>query len=522
MCTCSRLARTILPFVLVSTGLSVLLAPPTGHPAPPATKRRPVALHPDNPKYFLFRGRPLVLVTASEHYGSVINRAFDFEKYLDDAADKKMTLTRTFLLYRELQTPRNPSSPAKPESPDYLAPYPRTGPGKALDGEPVYDLDRWNPEYFARLRRFLRAASCRGIVVELTLFSHTYNDLIWGLNPLRARNNRQGVGAVEWPEYDSLRDRALVARQTAFARKVVQETCEFDNVYYEVCNEPAGGIPRHVTAAEVDAWLREMTRVVRDELRKRGRHHLVFGTQAYDVARRVQEFGASFPGHWWDAVNVHPHPGLVWKGRTYAMGKFMAKDLTVAAVRDFCRAVYPERKPVVLDEDNAASLYRDAVGWTIHRKRAWTAVLSGAHYDYIDFSITVGSEAGTPASRRGIRTWLKHLSEFIHGFDFLRARPLADWVSKAPEHVVVSALGVAGEDYAAYLADGRELTERGAGEPIAGKVRFALPEGKFRVSLYSPVTGATSPGMVVTGGKAVSVDLPAFRQDIVLRVTRMR
>ena len=93
-----------------------------------------VKLNPDNPKYMFFRGKPLVLVSASEHYGSVINRSFDYEKYLDDAVEHKMTMTRTFLLYRELQSARNPSSPCKPESPDYLAPFVRRGPGKALDG----------------------------------------------------------------------------------------------------------------------------------------------------------------------------------------------------------------------------------------------------------------------------------------------------------------------------------------------------------------------------------------------------
>src|SRR5207245_9772410 len=145
-------------------------------PCASAQPAEPVKLHPENSKYFLFRGKPLVLLTASEHYGSVINRPFDFEKYLDDAAEHKMTLTRTFLLFREQQSSRNPSSPCKPESPDYIAPFPRTGPGKALDGEPVYDLDRWNPEYFERLHRFLRKASEKGVVVELTLLSNAYSD----------------------------------------------------------------------------------------------------------------------------------------------------------------------------------------------------------------------------------------------------------------------------------------------------------------------------------------------------------
>jgi len=218
-----------------------------------AKSAEPVQLHPENSKYFLFRGKPLVLLTASEHYGSVINRPFDFEKYLDDAAEHKITLTRTFLLFRELQSARNPSSPCKPESPDYIAPFPRTGPGKAMDGEPVYDLEQWNPEYFDRLRRFLSAASKRGIVVELTVFSNTYADNIWALNPFRAANNKQGVGNIEWPEYLSLKDKELLRRQAEYARKIIRETSEFDNVYYEICNEPGGGVAGHVLPAEVDA-----------------------------------------------------------------------------------------------------------------------------------------------------------------------------------------------------------------------------------------------------------------------------
>ena len=189
-----------------------------------ALRAEAVKLHPENPRYFLFQGKPLVLVTATEHYGSVFNRPFDFEKYLDDAARHKMTMTRTFLLFRELQSARNPSSPAKPESPDYIAPFARTGPGKALDGEPIYDLDRWNPEYFDRLQRFLDAASNRGIIVELTIFSNTYAENIWALNPFRAENNKQHVGRSGWQEYISLRDPELVRRQAEFARKIIRET----------------------------------------------------------------------------------------------------------------------------------------------------------------------------------------------------------------------------------------------------------------------------------------------------------
>ena len=40
-------------------------------------------LHPENPHYFLFGGKPTVLITSGEHYGAVLNREFDYKRYLD-------------------------------------------------------------------------------------------------------------------------------------------------------------------------------------------------------------------------------------------------------------------------------------------------------------------------------------------------------------------------------------------------------------------------------------------------------
>jgi hypothetical protein len=481
-----------------------------------------VRINPDNPKYLLFRGKSLALITASEHYGSVINRPFDFEKYLDDAESHKMTMTRTFLLFRELQSARNPSSPAKPESPDFIAPWARTGPENALDGEPVYDLDRWNAEYFDRLHRFLDAASKRGIVVELTVFSNTYADHIWALNPLRKQNNRQHVGDVDWEDYTSLKNRDLVEKQTAFARKIIQETSGYDNVYYEICNEPGGGVAGHASPADVDAWQDEMGRIMRQELQRIGRPHLLAGQRAftYNGGKASLPMDASFAGPLFDIVNDHPLPDTTLKGRTYDMGNFMSKELRLSEVADFCKAAWTMRQPTVLDEDNAASMYRDAPGWTIHRKRAWTALMNGCHYDYIDFSITVGSERGTAASRAGIRTWMQHLSEFMVSVDFVHAAPDTGWIRGYPKNLVVSAVSTGGRDYVAYLADGRELSDPAAGDPIYGTISLALPPGDYDVSLYSPNTGESSPGIAVKGGTENSVALPPFHQDIVVRAKR--
>jgi len=64
--------------------------------AQPAKKFKPIQLHPDNPHYFLWRGRPTVLITSGEHYGAVLNRDFNYKKYLKTLQSYSFNLTRTF------------------------------------------------------------------------------------------------------------------------------------------------------------------------------------------------------------------------------------------------------------------------------------------------------------------------------------------------------------------------------------------------------------------------------------------
>lgn len=499
--------------------LLLCLALPVAAQTRPADALRP---HPDNPKYFLFRGKPTFLLTASEHYGSVLNRPFDFHKYLDDAAAHRMTLTRTFLLFREIASDKNPASPCKPAAQDYIAPWPRTGPGLAMDGQPKFDLSQWNAEYFQRLHALLDYASQRGIIVELTLLSNSYNDAVWALNALRAANNLQGVGKVEWQEYTTLKDPAIVERQLAYVRKVIQETAGYDNVYYEICNEPGGGWAGHASPAEVDAWQAVMAKAVHEEMTKFGRKHMVVGSQAFSYTPAfTQPLDMTCTSRPWEVVNVHPLPGTVLDGRTYQLGNFMSRELRMADLRDFAMHAWKQTpKPVVFDEDNAASMYRDDVGWTIHRKRAWVALLTGAHYDMIDFSIQVGHESGTAESNAKLRTWFTILGDFVRSVDFVHAAPMPTWVANAPDHVVAATFAVEGKDYVAYLADAREYGDAAAGQPIAnGHLDLALPPGDYDVRFFSPTTGQYLHSQPWTGGQTAPISLPSFQNDLVVRAT---
>ncbi len=82
-----RVHLCALLFVLVSAAVCA---------AAPVEMVEPIQLHRENPHYFLWRGKPTVLITSAEHYGAVLNRAFDYKKYLKTLESLGFNLTRTF------------------------------------------------------------------------------------------------------------------------------------------------------------------------------------------------------------------------------------------------------------------------------------------------------------------------------------------------------------------------------------------------------------------------------------------
>src|SRR3954464_12273364 len=61
-----------------------------------AARPAPISLHPANPHYFLWRGKPTILITSGEHYGAVLNLHFGYVTYLETLRKDGLNLTRTF------------------------------------------------------------------------------------------------------------------------------------------------------------------------------------------------------------------------------------------------------------------------------------------------------------------------------------------------------------------------------------------------------------------------------------------
>ena len=122
------------------------------------------------------------------------------------------------------------SNTLAPAAGKFLAPW------RQRDGK--FDLTKWDDAYFARLKDFVAYAAQSGVVVELVLFCPLYEDSMWNVSPMNARNNVNGIGDVARTDVLALKDARLTEVQDAMVRKIVSELRDFDNLYYEICNEP--------------------------------------------------------------------------------------------------------------------------------------------------------------------------------------------------------------------------------------------------------------------------------------------
>ena len=440
----------------------------------------PIRLHPENPHYFLWRDQPTILITSAEHYGAVLNRAFNYVKYLDTLQTNSFNLTRTFSgAYCEpvgaFNIARNTLAPA---AGDLLCPWARSDvPGYANGGN-KFDLTRWDEQYFERLRDFARQAGRRGIVVEFVLFCPFYKDSMWQLSPMNVSNNINNIGAMERTEVYTLNDRDLLAVQDAMVRKVVEALKDFDNVYYEICNEPYFGgvtIPWQHHIAET---------IARAEARFEHKHLI-----AQNIANKSKV-----------VENPSPHVSIL---------NFHYAKPPEAVAQNY----HWDR---VIGDDETGFAGDDRV--KPYRLEGWDFILAGgAVYSNLDYSFAVGHEDGTndinAPGGGGPELWqhLRALQSFINKFDFVAMKPDNSVITAGvPEGTTARALVEPGRAYAIYVK-GDNLQQ----------LTLELPAGPYRAEWIDTKTGDVEASESFTHeGGAKTLAAPAYNEDIALRILR--
>jgi hypothetical protein len=452
----------------------------------------PIAVHPVNPHYFIWRGQPTILITSAEHYGAVLNADFDYRRYLDTLAADGMNYTRVFSgAYVEpsgaFNIARNTLAPAAGR---YLAPWPRSAEPGYPNGGNKFDLSRWDPAYFDRLKAFVRYAADRNIVVEISLFCPMYEELQWSLSPMNAANNINGIGAVARTGVYTLDgDRRLLDVQVALTRKLITELNDFDNVFFEICNEPYfGGVTM--------AWQHHIADTIVETERGLPATHLI----AQNIANKSARITNPHPAV--SIFNFHYATPPATVGLNAAIGKIIGDDETGF-------------------RGTSDSLYRS---------EAWEFILAGGGlYNNLDYSFAVGYEDGTfeyPSKQPGggsrqLRRQLRVLREFINGFDFVRMSPSPAIVKDGvPANGAVQALALPAEAIAVYMR--RPLKDGNAGSPASSSLQIDLPAGTWQAEWVDTMSGSLARSQSVDGGGVRALEVPPYDVDIALRMKRQR
>jgi len=445
----------------------------------------PLSVHPENPHYFLWRGGAAVLVTSGEHYGAVLNADVDVIRYLDELQRCGFNLTRTFSgVYREVEgsfkIERNPLAPA---SGRHLCPWARSDQPGAADGGNTFDLSRWDEAYFARLKDFVAQAGRRGIVVELVLFCPFYGPEHWDICPLNAANNTTAVGRTDMDHVYTLDHDDLTEVQTAMVRKIVTELNGFDNLYWEICNEPYIKSINRTTSAVSDAWQEHVAATIAETESRLPARHLI----AQNIANGSCRVDRPNPAV--SVLNFH----------------YSNPPDSVMLNRDLGR-------PVGFDETGFRG--RDDLPY---RCDGWEFLIAGgAVYSHLDYSFTASHPDGTydftaspSGGGPGLRRQLGILKEFIDGFDLVRMRPANEMlIGHRPEGVTLRALADPGTAYAFYV--------RGDG---LSRLVALLPGGRYAAEWVNTATGEVDASETLDhAGGAATLAVPAYTEDIALRV----
>jgi hypothetical protein len=472
-----------------------------------AAQTDPIALDPANPHYFHYHGKTIALITSGEHYGAVLNPDIDFKLYLATLKADGLNYTRLFpgsyveVPAKSFGIQRNDLAP---EPGKFLAPWSRSEtPGYAGGGN-KFDLDHWNPTYFARLHDFLAEAERQGVIVEISLFSSQYGEPQWAVSPFNPANNVNGTSIADWKKLETIENGKILAYQEQYTRKLVHEAAAFSNVIFELQNEPWSDRPKLVdvinpylftgrdqypNSVEIPdelsiAWQTRVAAWIADEEKPLPHKHLVaqnYTNFRFPVRRLI-------PGI--SIVNFHyAYPDAVTLN--YGLDKAIAYDETG-----------------FLGQDDAA-----------YRRQAWNFLLSGGStFDGLDYSFSPGHSAGDDTAPNGpgggspaFRKQLGILVQFLATLPLERMHPDTHTVLHA-EGSVPRVLSDGATNWGIYL-DGKN--------EAASELKLDLPSGEYTADWLDVVTGETTQHAAFhqTGGEK-SIQAPPYPAGIALRITR--
>lgn len=430
---------------------------------------RPLRVLPTNPRYFTDDGHRAILLTGAHTWNNLQDMgetdpppAFDWDAYLGFLTKHHHNFVRLWRWELTLWDTK-----ANGENRELFCaphPWPRTGPGTALDGKPKFDLNRFDDAYFARLRSRVASAGQRGIYVSIMLFEGWGLQFVqdgWRAHPFHPDNNLNGIGGSlkkdgKALEVHELVDAKLTALQEAYVRKVVDTVNDLPNVLYEISNE------NHPPSTE---WQYHMIRLVHEYERAKPQQHPVGMTFQYGGGSNQTLFAS--PADW---ISPNPEGGY--------------SDSPPAA---------DGSKVILSDTDHL---------WGIGGSRAWVwkTLCRGMNPVFMD--PYDGSILATDPKWESMRRTLGHALTMAERVNLAALTPHNDLASTQ------YCLADPGHEYLVYLPAGGEVT-----------VDLTAAAGKLSVEWMQPDEGTITAGEAVEGGAKRVLRTP-FPGDAAVRLVR--
>ncbi len=465
----------------------------------------------------MVNGQIRVLITSDHHYGAVIDRDFDYTAYLNYLAEQGMNHTRIYpggmFEPPDKYLPGNPLGPLPGRQ---ILPWTQStetgaNPALAAAGQPSYkfDLEQWNPEYFSRLKAFVELARQKDIIVEVAFFNGMYADC-WPLMAMYHGNNIQNVGNYETQEcglYTTAdpRNRDVMNYQQAYITKITTELNEFDNLIYDICDEPSlvgkpDGSIDVMPDSLVSPWLLAMKDAFIAAEAPLPKKHLLGQT----VQNLSPDHSAESWCQWLPAEYVRPALNA------------LEKD-------------YSANKPILDVESNYFGMSLVKQSYTVDNVRAegwWFIVGGGAGFINLNGEYHRGQEQGGADTQTQIVPQKQILKKYIHSFELAGMSRFTGY-SGLPENTVSSALAQPGAQYALYLCHGAMDPEWGAHlavTPGAWQDTLtlqAVPSALYAVEWIDPASGTlVHDKTILWSGGDMTLTTPEYTIDIALRMFR--
>jgi hypothetical protein len=358
-------------------------------------------------------------------------------------------------------------------------PWLRTGPGLATDGKPKFDLTRFDPAYFNRLRERVERLNAAGIYAGVYLFTGEWLAAFRCANdgyPLDGRNNINGVDAGPGTGgIGMFAPNAVTAAQDRFVEKMIDTLNDLPNVVWATSEE---------TPAE--SWWNA---------------HQIDHVAAYERTKPLQHpigYGAPWSGD---------------SGLLASAAHWVAPAARIANPNN-CGTGTPSCKVVLNDSDHSYfGMWTD--GPEAHRAYIWGNFTHGSQVLFMDPYVLHYPRGGRNECTNPVRG----ICSAPHPrYDTLRAnlgytRQYAermDLVGMTPQPNLSST----GNALAKFAPNASEVLVYAPNGQLT--VNLSATRATLRVEWLNPATGARVTGAQVVGGSSAQLFIAPFSGDAVL------